>query len=76
MHKDIRNWLVAQRKNAGLSQCDIAKQLSIAQSYYSRIENGKNQRDMTYSMIEKLAHALGVTVQEIIDAEKNRHKLA
>ena len=53
----------------------MAKQLSIAQSYYSRIENGKKQPDMAYSMMEKLASVFNVSVQEIIDAEKDWRSL-
>ena len=54
----MRKWLKEMRINAGLSQKEIAKQLSVVQSYYCKIENGIKQPDMAYSMMEKIAHAM------------------
>jgi len=65
----MRDWLKTKRTQIGLSQKDMARRLSIAQPYYCEIESGKRQPDMAYSMMEKLATALGVPVQTIIDAE-------
>ena len=65
----IRCWLRKMRENKGLTQILFADAISITQAYYSEIENGKCQPDMSYSMMEKIANALGVPVQEIIDAE-------
>ena len=57
------------RVKKGLTQILFAEAIGITQAYYSEIENGKCQPDMAYSMMEKLASALGVPVQEVIEAE-------
>ena len=48
---------------------DMAKKLDISESYYSLIENGDRQTDMSLSIIEKLAKAFGVSVQTIVKEE-------
>ena len=68
--KSMRGWLEDMRKTAGLLQEDMAERLAISQPYYSEIERGGRQKDMTYSMMERLAGALGRPVQDIIDAER------
>ena len=65
----MREWLKAKRIKHGLSQIEMSIRLSISPPYYCDIENGNRQKDMTYSMMEKLAVALEVPVQEIIEAE-------
>ena len=67
----IRSWLKKMRMEKGLTQTLLSEAIGITQAYYSEIENGKCQPDMAYSMMEKLANALGVPVQEIIDAENS-----
>ena len=67
----MRNWLVTMRTNSKLSQVELAKKIEVSQPYYCEIESGKRQPDMAYSMMEKLAKALDVPVQEIIDAESD-----
>jgi transcriptional regulator with XRE-family HTH domain len=66
----VRNWLKAIRNEKGLSQRDLSKMMGISQAHLCEIEKGTRHKDMTYSMMEKIAEALGVPVQEIIDAEK------
>ena len=68
----MRKWLKAKRKDLGLAQTDVAARLSISTPYYCDIENGRKQPDMAYSMMEKIANALGISVQEVINAEKHR----
>ena len=65
----MRVWLKAMRLERGLCQAEMAARLSISAPYYCDIENGNKQKDMAYSMMEKLASALGVPVQEIIESE-------
>ena len=57
------------RVQKGLSQTEIAKLVGFTPHYYSYIENGKRQPDMAFSMMKKLATALGFPIQKIIDAE-------
>ena len=47
----------------------MARRLCVAQPYYCEIELGKRQPDMTYSMMVKLAKALSVPIEKIIEAE-------
>ena len=42
---------------------------TISPPYYCEIERGTRQPDMAYSMMEKIANALDLPVQKIIDAE-------
>ena len=65
----MREWLKAMRLERNLCQADMAERLSISSPYYCDIENGNRQPDMAYSMMEKLASALGVPVHEVIEAE-------
>ncbi|KXK66613.1 hypothetical protein A5N82_13985 [Christensenella minuta] len=53
---------------------DMAKKLDISESYYSLIENGDRQTDMSLSIIEKLAKAFGVSVQTIVKEEMKYKK--
>ena len=66
----MRNWLKAMREKKGLTKKQVATKLSISQPYYYDVEIGSSQTDMAYSMMERLAAAFDVPVQEIIDAER------
>jgi len=65
----MRKWLKAMRRKKGLNQAKMASRLAVSQPYYCEIESGNRQPDMAYSMMERLASALGVPVQDIIAAE-------
>jgi transcriptional regulator with XRE-family HTH domain len=47
-----------------MSQGDISRALDVHRAYISGIENGK--RNPTLATIEKLANALGVSVDELL----------
>ena len=47
-----------------MSQGDISRALGVHRAYISGIENGK--RNPTLATIEKLANALGVSVDELL----------
>lgn len=47
-----------------MSQGDISRALEVHRAYISGIENGK--RNPTLATIEKLANALGVSVDELL----------
>ena len=66
----MRNWLISLRNEKGLPQGAVSKKLNVSQAFYCRVEQGKKVHNMTYLMMEKLATALEVPVQTIIDAEK------
>ena len=65
----MRDYLVRLRGEENFSQQKLADSIGITQQYYSLIESGERQQDMLYSTMEKLAAALSVPVQVIIDAE-------
>ena len=69
----MRNYLIAMRTSVGLTQDEFAKRIGISPGYCCEIERGTRQPDMAYSMMKKIANALDVPVQEIIDADKE-HK--
>ncbi|NJO00931.1 MAG: helix-turn-helix transcriptional regulator [Bacteroidia bacterium] len=57
------------RKSKGLSQKEVALNLEMDQSQYSRIENGRS--DPYFSTIEKIAKALGVDLSELFASNTN-----
>ena len=65
----MRSYLIAMRMSVGLTQDDFAKRIGISPGYCCEIERGTRQPDMAYSMMEKIANALDVPVQVIIEAE-------
>jgi transcriptional regulator with XRE-family HTH domain len=55
------------RTAKNLSQKEVALSLDMDQAQFSRIENGKT--DPAFSTIEKVAHALGVGLAELVNAD-------
>lgn len=60
---DIANKIIIFRDKAGLSQEEVAKQLGISKSSYSRKEKGITQ--FTFDEIEKLFFVLGFTLSDL-----------
>lgn len=56
------------RKEKGLQQKQIAIELDIDQSNYNKIENGK--REPSLDLINKLAGLFGVSVDDILNPDK------
>lgn len=52
------------RTEKKMSQGDISRKLGMDRGYISSVENGK--RNPTVATIEKLANALGVSVDELL----------
>lgn len=67
----MRDWLIDARKNANLTQNQIASQLGISEGYYSYIESGERKKKMDITLAVKLADVLGIPIQTVIDLEKN-----
>lgn len=55
----LGNNLKRIRKEKGVSQSDIAKQLKVSRGFVSNIENGKS--NPTLATITKIANAIGVS---------------
>ena len=70
----MRCYLRSRRMKINSTMNDMAKKLDISESYYSLIENGDRQTDMSLSIIEKLAKAFGVSVQTIVKEEMKYKK--
>lgn len=52
------------RARKGMSQGDICRTLDMDRGYMSAIENGK--KNITISQLERLAQALGVSVDKLL----------
>lgn len=66
MHERIRQ----RRKELGLSQKDLSEKTKLAQTTISTIEKGKN--DTTCSVISKIAAALNVSTDYLINGTTNK----
>lgn len=67
MIMDIASNIKAIRKAKGITPTMMAKELGIEATNYPRLENRGNQ--LTYSNLEKISKALGLTVVELITWE-------
>lgn len=67
----MRFYLKTLRESAKMTQDEVAKQLGFSRSYYVRIENGERQKDIDLSLAAKLAEIFGVSVEWIIEQERN-----
>jgi transcriptional regulator with XRE-family HTH domain len=59
------------RTSLGLSQEDLADRASIHRTYIGGIERG--ERNPTLTMIHRLAEALRVSPNSLLEAEEERH---
>ena len=55
------------RTDAGLTQTEVAERAGISQAYLSQIES--DLRSMDVKAADKLAHALGVTLNDLMREE-------
>lgn len=65
----MKEYLKTLRKESGKTQLEIAKKLDVSESYYSLIETGERQADMSLSVMKKLSEAFDVPLEFIIDEE-------
>lgn len=63
------NKLIQIRKKTGYSQYEMAKRLSITQSYYCQLEMGK--KNLYYDMAVKIAKIFNQKPDEIFYPENN-----
>lgn len=70
----MRKWLKDLRIEANLSQEELSKKMNISQNYYSSIENGERQKDLSLSLIVKIAEIFGVTIEWIVDQEQKEQR--
>ncbi len=62
-HKELRNRLNGYRKEAGLTQADLAKQVHVSRKTINTVENGVFIPSTILAL--KLAKALNVSVEEL-----------
>ena len=60
---ELRKQLIALRKEAGLTQEDLAEKLHTKKSNISRLENANSKISPRLSTIEEYAHAMGYDVK-------------
>ena len=60
-----RSWLKYARMIRKLSKQQLADRIGISEEYYTEIENGKAQKNMDESLIQRLSTAFGVSMQYI-----------
>lgn len=65
----MREWLRDARIRQRLTMKQMADAIGIAESTYSLIENGKRQKKMDVSLAIRLGNVLGMSLQEIVEAE-------
>lgn len=52
-----------------MTQQQISELLKVSREYYTRIENGERQKDMSLSVMQKLAAVFAVPVEQIMELE-------
>ncbi len=60
---ELRRRLIALRKEAGLTQEDLAERLHTKKSNISRLESANSKNSPRLSTIEEYAHAMGYEVK-------------
>lgn len=65
----MRTWLKEKRTGKGLTMAKMAEELSLTESYYSRIESGDRQKKMDILLVGRIASVLDMPVADIIELE-------
>lgn len=72
----MRKWLRKMRESRGMTQGQVAISLGITQSSYCKIENRDRQADLNLSITSKLANIFGISIDEIVQMEKEKKETA
>ena len=65
----MRHWLIAIRKNQGLSQYEVAAKANISQSYYAELETGARGKALKVSVAKAIAEVLGFDWTKFYETE-------
>ncbi|MBF9028708.1 helix-turn-helix domain-containing protein [Rhodobacterales bacterium FZCC0188] len=65
-HEALRDALIAARKNAALTQAELAERLRCHQSFVARVESGERRIDVIELIV--LARALEVDARELLSS--------
>ena len=74
MENNVTNRLKILRKQAGLTQVELAKKAGLSQAHIANIENGK--RDIDFGAAIKLARALNIKACELLPLEEQQEPLS
>ena len=66
----MRNYLKELRQEKGLTIKEVAVKLDISESYYCLIEAGERLPKMTIAFARKIAAIFGVSIDFILENEK------
>ena len=66
----MREYLKELRQKKSLSQQAVADKIGVVQSYYTMIETGERQKDMSLSVMKKLSDVFDVPLAYIIKEEE------
>ena len=70
----MREYLKKMREKFSFTQNDVAEELLISRTGYANIENGERQKNMTISIIVKLAKLYGMKPSEVMEMEEEYQK--
>lgn len=73
MVTQVGKWVKTERERRGWSQTELAQRASIVQSYLSRLE-GSDRTKPSPDVLQRLANAFGVTVNEMLQLEEISEK--
>lgn len=68
----MRKWLIDARQAAGLTVQDLAAKLDLSEDFYLKVVKCERQANMDPSLIAKLAAALGISYERILELEEER----
>lgn len=71
----MREYLKKLREEHGYSMQAVADKIGISKQYYQRIEVGDRQQNMDITLAVKLSEIFGISIQSIIEYEKQLSKL-
>lgn len=66
----MREYLKKMRRDRSFTQRHVANELLISRTGYANIENGERQKDMSISIIAKLAQLYEVNPNVIVQLEE------
>lgn len=74
--KELKEYLKKMRIDKHLTQAQVAKKLFITRQAYNLIENGQRQKDISMTMLTKLAEVFGVPEAELMAEERKLQSTA
>ena len=69
----MKRWYLVRMRGERTQQ-EVAAEAGMSQQYYGMIENGGRQKDMGMDVVERLARAFGVEVEEMVRGERQHRE--